>query len=268
MKVTKFELLLGLGQVGIGDGEPTDAEKAAAQKAADDKVAAEKAKPKTFTQDELNEIVKKERKTKDEQIQKQIELNDQLSKSKGLTEAERQRLAEHNEQLKNELLSKEELAAKERQRLAEQHTSEVKGLATERDSWKERYNKAEIARGIADATILHEAVNSEQVDAILRPWTSMVEEVGADGKGTGHYSPKVRFPTVDKDNKPITLDLSIAESVKLMKETPARFGNLFKANLTAGLGMGGGAKRTVQDLKNIPMGDYIAQRRKDEGKTK
>ncbi len=54
-----------------------------------------------------------------------------------------------------------------------------------------------------------------------------------------------------------------------MKETPERFGNLFKSNLTPGLGMGAGTgKRTLQDVKNMPAGDYITQRRKEDGKTK
>jgi len=272
MKTNFARMLLAYGQGFIGD-DAADAEAAAAAEAARieaEKKAAEdeKNKKKSYTQDELNAIIKAERKTAEDKIKKQIELNESLQKSKSLTDVERTRLAEHNEQLKNELLSKEELAANERRKLAEQHQNDVKALSTDRDRWREQYNTAEITRGISDAGVKFKAVSNEQLAAIVRPWTSMAEEVDANGQGTGTYAPKVKYPTKDKDSKPITLELSIGDTVKLMQETPERFGNLFESGLKAGLGMDGGTgRRTAQDIRTMSPEAYQKARRAEETAT-
>jgi DNA-binding protein H-NS len=269
MKISHLKLLWSFGQGFIGEGDLTPEEQAA-KDAADAAEAArlaeeEKNRKKSYTQDELNAIIKAERKTAEDKIRKQIELNENLQKSKNLTDVERTQLAKHNEQLKNELLSKEELAANERRKLAEQHQTEVKTLSSERDKWREQYNTAEITRGISDAGQKFKAVSNEQLAAIVRPWTSMAEEVDANGQGTGVYAPKVKYPTKDKDGKPIVLELSIGDTVKLMQETPERFGNLFESGLKAGLGMDGGTgRRTAQDIRTMSPEAYQKARRAEE----
>lgn len=221
--------------------------------------------PRVYTQDELNDIVKKERKQYEEKLATQIANAETLARSAGLTEQERKKALEHVDQLKNELLSKEELAAKERKRLAEEHETTLKGVTSERDTWKLNFEVEKVSTDIAKASNKYKAVAVEQMEAQLKPWTAVVAETDKDGKPTGKHVARVRFPTVDKNQAPITLELSVDAAVKLMSETPERFGNLFESGLKGGLGMGGGSvNRTAKDIKDMDPGEYRRLRREEE----
>ena len=79
--------------------------------------------------------------------------------------------------------------------------------------------------------------------------------VDEDGKPTGDYEPRVAFPDKDKDNKPLTLDLTVAEAVKRMKELE-KYGNLFEGGKKSGLGgTGSQTKGSNVDISEVAKKD-------------
>jgi hypothetical protein len=198
--------------------------------------------------------------TKNEALIKELE---SLKKS-GLTAEQKASLDSRIETLQNELLSKEEVAKKEQSRLQKQHEAALQGVAQERDSWKNRYTSSTIERAIIDEALKNQAINPNQLVAILRNTTSMIEETDADGNGTGNFSPKVKFDTV-KDGKALALELSVIDAVKHMKDSEEYF-NLFKGEGAPGIGATGGAKGKNLDIKILAKDPVAYRKARAEGK--
>jgi hypothetical protein len=232
---------------GEGTGtESGNAEKAAAEKAAAEKAAAEKAakegngtgeddKP-TISQKKLNSLLAEEKRKYQKQIEGQVTQLEELKKAQGLTQQQRDDLQKRIEDLNNSLLSKEELARKERERLGKEHQTALKGVTDERDTWKSRFAVSTINRSIQDEAVRAKAFNPEQIVDLLATKSTLEEVTDAEGKPTGDFITKIRFSDVDKEGRPITLNLTVPEAVKRMKELPDRFGNLFESGLIGGLG--------------------------------
>lgn len=196
----------------------------------------------TFTQDEFNRALAEDRKKHKAKFEKQkaetdrqIKTLEQLQKSKSLTEKEKQSLEQQIEALKNSQLTEKELAAKEQEKLRKQHGETVQTLTFERDLWQGRFNKMGINNTIISEGAKAEAFDNDALIAILGPHSNMVEDTDGDGKGLGSFSPKVKFADTDKDGKPVTLELTVEQAVKRMKEMP-KYGYLFKSTASGGLG--------------------------------
>lgn len=229
-----------------GEGDAAAAEAAKASEAA--KAAEEAAKgAKTYTQDEVNKMILQERKSNEEKTRNQIKELENLKGSKTLSDADKTALQGRIDKLAEELLTKEQLAQKDKEKLQREHEEKYGAATQELESWKTRYHDTEIRRAISDASVSQEAFDPAQIAALLRPSAYLEEIVDANGGATGNYLPKVKFDDVDKDKKPVRLDLTISEAVKRMKETPEKYGNLFKSNLKNGMGMNG----------NVPPGGTI-----------
>lgn len=205
--------------------------------------------PKTFTQEQLDKIVQdRVKKLQDSNKNAITELETLRSKAQ-LTQQERDELEGRIENMKNEHLTKDELAAKERQKLEKQYKEETEKLTKQAATWQARFTESTILRSITDASVTNDAFDPEQVAAILRPNTSLLE-VLEDGKPTGNFAAKVKFADVDKDGKPVTLELEVPQAVKRMKELD-RFKNLFKDTSSGGLGArntGGGNPLDITKL--------------------
>lgn len=216
-----------------------DASDAAAADAAAAAAAAEAAKAgeKTFTQEQMNKILADERRKHETRTKTAIEELEAIKAKATLTDDERSDLEKRLESMKNDLLTKEELAKKDKDKLTKKHGEEVEKLTAERNSWQQRFTNQTIERNIIDSSLENDAFVPEQVVAILRPSTRLEEALDDDGKPTGKYLPKVTFEDTDKDGKPVTLNLSVKEAVKRMTELP-KYGNLFKGKGVGGVGGG------------------------------
>ena len=254
------------GDDDAGDGDDVSAAAAAAAASAaaaagDDNAAATAAAAaaaaaanpnKTYSQKELDEIVKRERKAFENRTKKTVEDLEKLKKSKNLTEQEKTDLQKKIEELNETLLTKEQLAQRERDRMSKQHKSELDNATKERDSWRERFNNSTILRAITDAAVAEDAFNPQHIIAILRQDSRLVEELDNEGNPTGNFVAKVKF----KDGSD-TLDLTIPEAVKRMRDLPESYGNLFKSTLNGGLGLeGGSGKRTNVDVRKMTPEQY------------
>lgn len=193
--------------------------------------------PKTFTQDQVNGLLAEEKRKHQTTIAKQVADLEALRKAKGLTEKEREALAGRIEELNNSMLTKEQLAAKDRDKITKEYKEQLDGVTKERDTWATRYQDSTIQRAIVDASVMAEAFAPSQIVALLRPLTRLTEVVDGEGNPVpGEFIPKVKLSDLDKDGKPVTLDLTVAEALKRMKDRPSDFGNLFKSGVAGGIG--------------------------------
>lgn len=188
-------------------------------------------------QKHMNEKIEKriarEKKNNAETIQRLKTLESTIK----MSEEERKKLKGEIERLENATLTEKELAAKARKEDAEKSKKAIDELSSERDTWRSRYEDSTIEREILDAATRQEtkAWRPAQIVAELRKNTQLVE-VTEDGVGTGKYVARVKFEGRDSDNKPLTMDLTVAEAVDEMYKMPDVYGNLFESGLKNGLG--------------------------------
>jgi len=209
---------------------------------------------KTFTQGEINNILKVEREKHEGKVRSAISELEALKAKATLTTKEREELETRIQTMSNELLTKEELAKRQFDDISKKHKIELEKLNKELSDSKNRYESETIHRNIVDAAVTNSAFEPEQIVALLRPNTRLVEELDGEGKPTGKFSPKVKFMDTDKDGKEVTLDLTIPESIKRMKEMERHF-NLFKGEGSGGIGSyskGSGKQMDITELAKNP----------------
>jgi len=221
---------------------------------------------KQFNQDDVNRFLASEKRKWKEQQQKAIDELEALRAKANLTEEERQQYDDRIEQMKNELLTKEQLTQKEKQKMEKQYKKQIEDLTGERDAWQGRFTEATITRAITDAAVSNDAYVPGQIVAIVRPNTRLIEELDKEGKPTGHMIPVVKLNDTDKDGKPVTLELSPSEAIKRMKEMDDYL-NLFKGEGTGGIGgMNRGGSTKQMDLKKLAKDPAAYRAARKEGK--
>ncbi len=193
--------------------------------------------PKTFTQEQVNKMLAEHKRNLQKTVDTQVKELETLRKSKNLTEKEREQLTTQIQGLNDSLLTKEELSRKEHEKVKGEHKRAVDSLAAERDDWKNRYTQSTITRTILDEAVGAEAYSPNQIVALLQGQTRLVEVLDETGSVIpGQYMAKVKMADTDKEGKPTTLDLTIKEALKRMKDRSDDFGNLFKSGVAGGLG--------------------------------
>lgn len=221
-------------------------------------------KPRTFTQDEVNNLLAEDRRKHQATINKQVEQLTQLQKAKGLSEKEKADFAARIEELQNSLLTKEQLAAKEKEKFDKEFKTTVQGLTTERDTWQSRFVNSTINSAIVSEASKAEAFDPDAIIALLGKNTTLAEEKDEDGNGLDIFTPRVKFKDVDKDGKAVTLDLTVEQAVKRMKDIE-KYGYLFRSTAKGGLGADGGTKAgKAVDISKMTHEQYL-KHRKTEG---
>lgn len=199
---------------------------------------------KTFTEEQVNKLIEerlvRDRKKAQEekaQLVKQLE----TLKTSGMGADERKAFEEQLESLRNETLTKEELAAKAKAKLEKDYQARLEAATGEVQAWQSQYTDMRIGHAISSQADAAEVLPQSKkfAEAILRPLTRLVPVLDADNKPIpGAFTEMVKFPSKDKDGKPVTLDISISEAFKQMKDTPEEYGTLFKAHSNGGIGAG------------------------------
>jgi hypothetical protein len=243
-------------------GDEEDEAAAAATVAAAAAAASNNVPPKTFTQEDVNRMLAEDRRKHKAQVDKHVLELENLKKSKTLTDKEKETLTSRIDELQNSLLTKEQLSVKEQEKLKKQSEEIAQKLTSERDLWSKRYHDSTIKQAITSEAAKAEAFDPDSLIAMLGPHTRLAEVNDAEGNATGEFEPKVKFADVDKQNKPVMLDLTVPETVKRMKETP-KYGYLFKSTATGGLGTGSGAgNRSDADVTKMSVEQYREHRKK------
>ena len=275
----ELELILSEAWYPLCDGDDDDAAaKAAADQAAADEAAAKAAadeaaaasKDESFSpaqQKKVDEIVAAEKAKVKRSVDKQIAQLEQFKKTANLSKKEVTELNGKIETMRREHMTKDELAKDERQKATKVTNEQTEALTKDRDGWKNRYTNATIERALIDAANETKAYNPDQILAILKPNTTLVDKLDEDGKSTGVLEPKVDYSTVDKEGKSVKLTLSPLEAAKKMIEED-RYANLFVSGTKGGLGSFNSKKPGDKGKDGFikDTGDYIADRRKQKQK--
>ena len=215
-------------------------------------------------QDYFNKKINEEKKKWQAQQEKTIRELEKLKQSSTITAKEKEALQSRIDEMQAQFLSKEELLKKEKEKLAKEHMNTVQSLSSERDTWRTRFETSSVSRALLDAAHTHDAFNPEQIVAMLEKHARLVEEVDQDGKGTGVFIPRVRLTDFDQEGKPVTLDLTAEQAVKRMKDTPDKYGNLFKSGVAGGVGGNGsanGSRGKNVDFSKMSPEEYMKWRK-------
>jgi len=206
-------------------------------------------------QQELNRLLSVEKKKAQVVAQKAIEEASAMRAKVQLTAKENQEYDARIEQLRTELLTKEEqgkLAADKTRKL---NKAEKDALTEERDYWRKEFTDSTIQRSLTDAAASNNAFSPRQIVAILGPNTQLAEVLDSEGKPTGRLEPKVRYQANDKEGKSVTLDLTPADAIKRMKDED-EYLNLFRGEGAGGAGLRsqpGGRKPDLTELAKDPL---------------
>lgn len=215
-------------------------------------------KPVT-TQAELNTVLKQEKekfRKEREKLAKQLE---DASKLQGLSDEAKAGYESQIEELRNANLSTEELARKNQEKLSKEWQTKHQAATQEATQWKSRHDLLHIGHDIAAESSLAKVLPTavEFIEAKLIPKSRLVDIVDEDGKPTGRQVSKVHFDSTDKEGKPVVLDITIKEAIKLMKDNPERYGMFFEGTAAGGLGAGTGQSNGKKvDLANMSMEDF------------
>lgn len=202
--------------------------------------------PGTFTQDQVNSFLAKEKKAWEQKNKATI---DELNRLKNEAGTSTQRVAELEgmiSSLEAQFLSKEELAKKEQEKEKQKQKELFDNTVKEKETWQKSYNDLLVENAIRTASTKYDVFSADQM-LIQLGGKSKVVPVLAEGKPTGKYQVVV---TIEGDEGKV-LEVSADEAIKYMKGKPEQFGNLFKANVNGGVGgtnSGGGAAGGI-DLK-------------------
>ena len=186
-------------------------------------------------QEKINKMLAAEKRkyqTNQANLTKEIE---SLKAKSQLTSVERTELDQRVEKLKEELLTKEQIAAKKAAKAKKQHEEEMTALQADRDSWKSRYTVSTINSALMAAASQENAYNPQQIVALLGPNTTLEPVLNDEDQPTGQLAPVVRVQDKDKDGKDITLTLSPSDAVKGLKDKQ-EYLNLFNGTGVGGLG--------------------------------
>jgi len=235
-------LYLARPWVSCFEGED-DAAKAAAEKAAADAAAAAAAAAaagKTFTQEQVNNIVATDRRKLEEALKKTEKQYQDLLASQSLTEQERKALQANLEMVQGQLRSKEEQLLLEKKQMEETYAGKLQEVEKKASFFETLYRDSTIDRALQDAAVKHEAWSPSQVVTLLRGQTKMLEETDPKtGRLTGRYKPVVEMQALNTTTGEIeTKAYTPEDAVKKMKDTPDTWGNLFRSGVVSGIGAG------------------------------
>lgn len=178
-----------------------------------------------------------EEKRKAQRSTEQLITNLETQKNLASTsQAEREALEGRIESLKAEYSTKEELQKKDTDKKIKELQAKVDASAKETTQWREKFIEDRIRSGIITSAVEHKAFDPEQIYAIVRPKTRLVDIIGEDNKPTGEYVPRAKIEGKGQDGVPTTLDLAISDAIKVMSEMPEKYGNLFNSGSNGGLG--------------------------------
>lgn len=184
--------------------------------------------PKTFTQEQLNEFLAKE-KRKHQEGMKKLEAELKAFKEAGVDVGSLQAKVD---ELNNALLTKEELAKKQAEELQSKFQTELQTEKSQREHWEKQYQNMLFQTEVSRAAAEHDAWDSEQLATLLAPKVKVAPDLDEKGKPKGGF--KILAQVTTDDGK--TIDLPLTEAVGRMRQDK-RYANQFKVKGSPGTGL-------------------------------
>ena len=234
-------LYLSVPQVACFDNDPPAADPPAADPPAADPPAGD---GKSFTTVDVNRIVqerldrdRKSRETAYTEKYKDLETRfSDLLENENLGEEQRGKLQVQLEDVRKQLRTKDQQAAHERKLLTDDYDTKLTDATKAAAVWENRFRESSISRALQDAAVSNDAYSTQQVLAILRPMTKLVEVIDENtNEATGDYNTVIDFPDIDEKGMSVVTQRTPDETVKRMKDL-GEYANLFKSNVVSGIG--------------------------------
>lgn len=221
--------------------------------------------PRSFSQEELNSLLARERKGIQDKLVATTQQLEQLRDAANTTQEQRDQLQQQIDDLQAQFQTKEQQASEAYKKLENKYKKETTEYQESANRWRSRFETQLVSADISRFAAAADAFDVEQISAILLPKTKVVEQL-EDGKPTGNFTSLVDFVAKGSDGKPIAMKLSIEDAIKAMKDWPEKYGNLFKAKANGGLGgdtsSGGQQQVSLKPLDaSLSMEDYIKMRK-------
>lgn len=172
---------------------------------------------RTFTQEELNNIIARELGPYKEREQKIKQRLDELTSQNVSTEEEKKAYRQKLSEMETIMLTKEQQAQREQEKVKAEADQKQKRLEEEASTWKSRFTQREIVHAIVEAATAHGGYKPRQFVPFLEGKARLEERVDSEGLPTGEFDVKIRWDGVDKDGRPAKMDLSPHDTVKAMK---------------------------------------------------
>lgn len=215
---------------------------------------------KTFTQDELNSIVKREKAKLEgkykEQTQKQLDEINKIRDAKDLTEAQRKKLDDRAAALEAELMTEREKAESEKKRSQTKHQQELDNIQVESKQWRGLYEKERKDTAIMSAASKHKAFNPDQLLALVSPLTHVVQRKNDKGELIPNSFETVVQTAIEENGKFVEKQLPVEKYVEYLKGKK-EYANLFVSERPGGTGYRPGSGDGSGNTKDMSPRDKI-----------
>lgn len=128
----------------------------------------------TFTQEQLNAYLKKEKDKHKTVLQQHLDRIKELEKGKNLSDEQRASLAISKSELEEQLLTAQQRAEKEKDKLTREHETVLSVETRRADTNWDLYMKTKKDNAISNAAVKHKAYRPEQLAAIVGPKCDLV----------------------------------------------------------------------------------------------
>jgi hypothetical protein len=199
------------GGIGASDGGDDS-------KKGDDKSKEGEDKNKQISQDifnkKMSELRAQGKAETDALMKKFSEIQNRLN----LSEREKEEIAQSLEETRTSSMTEKQRYEHQLLKIQEQLKAETTKLTEENNTLKSRFEEQVLQIQIQDAVGKNKGIDPDHFLALVKMYGTKVKEIVVDDKPTGQHEARVAFPDLDKDQKPVVLDLSVDEVVKRMAE--------------------------------------------------
>ena len=224
------------------DAAAATAAATAAAEAAQAKVLTDNTAPKgdVFSKTEVEAqiqtaLTKHDEKSRAEKAELAKELSNFQEQAR-LTSADNKDLTDRIESLRKQGLTAQQIAAEDATKAETQYAKDLKDAKESAVTWEQRYKTEKIDKAIIDAAGHHNAFDSEQILAILRPKAKLIERKDAANDPTGDFQVRVDLQDNNEDGVLTEFEFSAGDAVNRMT-TMTRHMNLFKGAGSEGLNL-------------------------------
>ena len=222
--------------------------------------------PKTFTQDEVNALLAKEKRAAQQKIQEQLKALEAIQRD-GLTPDGKQALEQQIDTLRAQSQTESELA---KHKLAKQQKAweeEKQRLIGERDAARKEHEQLEVDTILTTAMGMHGVLPGAM--GVIKPFLvqrmKSVPVMDSDGKPTGQNRRVIQIDVPDDEDpsKLKSLQLTPDKAVAHLREQ-SEFLGLFASQATSGTGSIKTTKTGEPDFKNMSQAEYMEWRKQNK----
>lgn len=211
---------------------------------------------KTFTQEEVNSIVAKEKNAFRTKLQEQLDRVNTLAEEKNLSEQARSALAEQKTELEASLMTAQQKAEAEKKAAETKFQGELDKAQQDSKAWRSRFEVQMKDTAILAAAGKHAAYNPTQLLGLVSPLTTVEEIKDSDGNATGKFGTVVKTAIMEKgkDGKEALTEkaLSVDDYVGYLKGRK-EYQNLFLSSRPGGTGhkQGSGGGKAGEGMDGV-----------------